>query len=323
MLSSLSSIADRNFVIAFLMPALLAGLALLWIFHDTGAAQDILTSLVHSDTFAALTLLAVGLWSAAVLLMILNTRLYRVLEGYELKFLTSWRKAKTVKIYDAKVKKKDATPANSAQREKLERELFTDYPQPQVLMPTRFGNLLRAAEAYSLRIYGVDSINSWLRLTALIPADFSRQIDSARAEADFFVNSAFLSGLIAIVALLRILRIAAMNPIPLFCDWWWLPVGVLAGMGASWLAYQLAVMCIRPWGDLVRSAFDLYLPTLAKQLGYELPATEAKRRAFWDDVNEMLINGVPMKPEKWILQPQPITQTTHITAVTIDKFEVK
>ena len=51
------------------------------------------------------------------------------------------------------------------------------------------------------------------------------------------------------------------------------------------------------WGDLVRSAFDLYLPNLAKQMGYTLPGTIEERRKFWSKMNSVFLynNAVPAK----------------------------
>jgi hypothetical protein len=56
---------------------------------------------------------------------------------------------------------------------------------------------------------------------------------------------------------------------------------------------------------LVMSAFDCYLPALAGQFGFELPATESKRRNFWTTFSQQLIyrrepNGKsPFRLEKW------------------------
>jgi hypothetical protein len=42
----------------------------------------------------------------------------------------------------------------------------------------------------------------------------------------------------------------------------------------------------------LRAVFDCYLPALAEQLRFELPATEAKRRRFWTTFSQQLIYGL-------------------------------
>jgi hypothetical protein len=53
------------------------------------------------------------------------------------------------------------------------------------------------------------------------------------------------------------------------------------------------------------SAFDCYLPTLARQLGFEPPTTDADRREFWTTFSQQLIyrrepdGETPFRIEKW------------------------
>jgi hypothetical protein len=50
---------------------------------------------------------------------------------------------------------------------------------------------------------------------------------------------------------------------------------------------------------LVKSAFDLYLPSLARTLGYKLPRTQKKRRKFWNAVSSMTLYFEPMDPTRY------------------------
>ncbi|AIP31934.1 hypothetical protein DR64_112 [Paraburkholderia xenovorans LB400] len=65
------------------------------------------------------------------------------------------------------------------------------------------------------------------------------------------------------------------------------------------LAYELAVSSAAQWGDVVKSAFDLYLPALAHQLGYELPDTLDQRFKFWEAVAKQFQFFQPLRPEDW------------------------
>jgi hypothetical protein len=79
----------------------------------------------------------------------------------------------------------------------------------------------------------------------------------------------------------------------------------LAGFSAAYLFYLWAVTRVPAWGELVMSAFDCYLPALAGQFGFELPATELEQRSFWISLSRQLIyrrepNGqLPFHLEAW------------------------
>jgi hypothetical protein len=135
-------------------------------------------------------------------------------------------------------------------------------------------------------------------------ASSSRAVADARAHVDFFVNSCFLSFIVALLAAFQVfagaadfLRAratsAAIDPSYFLI--------FAAACVVSWLAYESAVRMAVAWGDLVKSMFDVYLPALAKQLGYKLPETQEKRLEFWDQVNSMFLYREAVKPEDWPL----------------------
>ena len=74
---------------------------------------------------------------------------------------------------------------------------------------------------------------------------------------------------------------------------------LVGGIAVAWLAYEGAVWRAVAWGDLIKSAFDLYLPSLARTLGYTLPNTQEKRREFWKEFSMMALYFEPMDPAKY------------------------
>ena len=152
------------------------------------------------------------------------------------------------------------------------------------MLPTRFGNVIRSCETYPLKVYGVDSIPAWLRLIAVTPKDYQSLIDDARSQTDFFVNLFFIACVLTIVSGFRIVIDAAhvSQGLQLTSLQWLYPAVCFVSVAVAALAYRGALDRAEAWGDLVRGAFDLYLPALAKQLGYELPAKAAEREKFWD-----------------------------------------
>ena len=63
---------------------------------------------------------------------------------------------------------------------------------------------------------------------------------------------------------------------------------------------MFAIQLTYAWGDLVKAAFDCYLPALAERLGYKLPSTAKERKKFWQAVTDQAIYWVPLKPQKWL-----------------------
>jgi len=75
----------------------------------------------------------------------------------------------------------------------------------------------------------------------------------------------------------------------------WLPIAIVCAV-VFVLAYQLAASAIYGWGASVSAAFDCYLPALAKQLGYDLPSSDADRRKIWTDVSRHWLYGDSFTP---------------------------
>jgi hypothetical protein len=78
------------------------------------------------------------------------------------------------------------------------------YPHdPDLILPTRFGNVIHASETYSLNVYGVDAIPAWHRLAAVVLKDFAGQVDDARAEVNFWNNVWVVAILFTVLAAAR------------------------------------------------------------------------------------------------------------------------
>ena len=164
-------------------------------------------------------------------------------------------------------------------------------------MPTRFGNVIKAFETYSDRVYGLEGTIGWARLIGVIPASYASVTNDARAEVDFFVNYCALSGSVGLLALARCIGsfvtavAGAQCLIFLFSG--------LAALATAYASYRGAAERASAWGDTVKAAVDLYLPALAKQLGYELPNTGEERLAFWEAVNNQMLQNIPLDPARW------------------------
>src|SRR4029079_17509458 len=75
-----------------------------------------------------------------------------------------------------------------------------DFPDDEAsVLPTKFGNTIRAFEVYSRVVYGIESIYGWSRLLGVGPADYPEMMDNEKAQVDFWVNVWFESCLIVLV----------------------------------------------------------------------------------------------------------------------------
>lgn len=312
MFSSLPKLVDKNFVLGFLLPVLLAAFAALLLLHESAPSRVLYKALADKADFsAALALIAVAVWTVSVFLMLCNHTFYQCLEGYVGPFAVErWRK----KLEDEFVTQRNQldtdyaaiTAPNSTVSDAMRRDYFLRFRslaerfphEPHLVLPTRFGNIIRAFETYPLQVYGIDSIPAWIRMAAVIPKEFAALIDDSRAEVNFFVNTVVLATLLALVGLglfvwdgVSALTWAGTN--------WDYLLFAIAAFGVAGVAYHLAVDRAAAWGTFVKAAFDLYLPALAKQLGYKLPDTKDEREKFWDAVNSMLLYLQPLDPQKW------------------------
>lgn len=199
------------------------------------------------------------------------------------------------------------------------------------LLPTGFGNAIRAFEVYPGDVYGVNAIPIWLRLASVIPKNFTELIEDARAQVTCFMNITYISAIIGVSALVRICRYAdwtwAFNSrIPFWIGiqtllsgivYWWLQIAAIS-FAIAILASIWTTSRVSAWGGLVKSAFDCYLPSLIKQFGYLPPQTETERYAFWEEFSALVSYGQLMTEGRWRLDTETGKDATKTTAKTIE-----
>jgi hypothetical protein len=326
--ASLPKLADKNFVIGFLLPVLIAGFAGVLLFRDTQPIQAIYSIVLEEKTLSDLTVAVLGVWSAAVVLVLFNYQIYRLLEGYSGPLNQSaWieshqNRYDDLAAYLTRMYPQIFPPPGTASAE-VKREYFrrrltfnTKFPyRRDLVLPTHFGNAIRSFESYPHKVYGVDSIPVWPRLQAVLPKEVTAAIDDSRAQVDFFINVLVMTLLIGGAALVRlgiylhVVGYCSRGDVDAFAycgpnGWgdvgfrWELIVWVGGAIIAARICYKAAIARVIVWGTFVKSAFDLYLPDLAKQLGYDVPATNAERQNFWDAVGSMFLYAAPV-PDKW------------------------
>lgn len=155
----------------------------------------------------------------------------------------------------------------------LRTQLFYNYPlTEELIMPTRLGNTLRAAEEYSSIAYGMDSVFWWPRLWPLLPDTIRKDIDESSISLVALLNFTSLIVTVAIFGLYS-LRQAGL--------YWQAWLELLMGLTLAYISYGAAVLQAEDYGENIRAAIDLYRFSLLKALHQPLPKTHDDENIYW------------------------------------------
>jgi hypothetical protein len=147
------------------------------------------------------------------------------------------------------------------------------------ILPTAFGNIIRAFEAYPRVMYGLDEVFAWSRLLAVIPKDYHDKIDEVKTDVAFWMNVGGLSfGLI-----LEYVGIAIYSR-SLPAAWIAIPLLVLAGVSP-----YFACDAAQRWGEYVKAAFDVFTPQLRATLGLSTPKDRLEEKQQWARFSQAII----------------------------------
>jgi len=176
---------------AWALPSALAlGATWLFLLPQLGDSLGFCTDLANDKKDLVFFTLITG--ALAISLSSLSTLLYRVLEGYLFwpRWLQEWRS----KRQRARKKAFHAAVRGNGWRHNIALENLARYPMDdRQILPTRFGNAIRAFESYGKTRFNMDSQTLWHELVAVTPPYIQSEIDSAQSSVDFFVALFYLS----------------------------------------------------------------------------------------------------------------------------------
>jgi hypothetical protein len=251
---------------------------------DLGAISDKAADL--SATEGGLILLAI--LAVAVLLQPLQVGLVRLLEGYwgdskATKGLAERRKApqrerfrELASTAGAPMKAPDDPARADAVAAAAElRRLFPE--EESDLLPTRLGNVLRAAETRAGSPYGLEAIVVWPRLYPLLPDPVRGVVDDQRGQLDASARFCVVFAAAAVTSF----ALLVWHPV-----WLWVP---LACVVLAALAYRAAVGAALQYGESLRAAFDLHRFDLLSALHLPLPPDRTAEREQNRDLSDFLI----------------------------------
>jgi hypothetical protein len=291
-MSELNKILGRDFIIAFLLPALFLLVASFFLLKAAGLESSWLRFDLQ-EPLKDSTILALDAFVLGVFLQSVNRELFRLTEGYWwntiLTKLTVFQKKRfrelNQEIRVLKEKKEECQLQNTTFEEQLKynrlsEEAATKYPRREdLVLPTTFGNVVRAYEDYPRAVYGFESITGWSRMQGLISKQMSEVLSRTRSRVDMWLNFAFVAGLLMVEILLLTWKVETRSLIRL------LPFALIFMLFAYTRARSSAIR----YGEQVKAVFDIYLPQLAQKLGFVLGRDAAKNRKFWQAYSRLMV----------------------------------
>lgn len=275
--SAMGSLGDRldtKFLTAYALPAFIAMLGSLWIIEASSTDQRL--------SEAVMTLNSVQ-QAILVLLLLLATTMLAFLMQTLSRPIVSLVAGRTM----PKALRQRAIRRQRRSRERRRPEVGMIATgtellphDPEATAPTRFGNVVAAADDYPRLMYSMQTLYWWPRLLPLLPVEFQDQLRTVETPMRAMLNLgmvAFTLGAVAAAALALAGSqfVAAVMALAVGC--------ILAE-----LFYRAAVAQA---ADLVRAiwvAFDLYRAEILKQFGEEPPSDLDTERALWMALAERL-----------------------------------
>jgi hypothetical protein len=163
---------------------------------------------------------------------------------------------------------------------RIDRQLQYYPTDERDILPTRLGNILRAAERRPLDRYGLDAIIIWPRLWILLPDGVRADLQAAYSD----LNIAARVWLWSVLCLVWV-------PLYATCVWWWwlLPIVVIAT--ALYIYYGWLLETAINYSKLIDAVFDLYRVNLYQSLRWKLPANTLEDKVFGLEITKYLWRG--------------------------------
>lgn len=189
---------------------------------------------------------------------------------------------------------------------------YLDHNYPSSLsavMPTRFGNLLRAAEMYPKR-YGIDAVPLWSKLVSSLPADdaMMEKINEANNQCQFLLNGSLLGAIFSILCLIA----ASIEGLI-----WWTDKSINYGNGnlavfyillailsliVARFFYEASLYNVGQFGEMIRATYDLHRFQLLEAMHLELPPTLKDEKEIWLKLSHFVTGNMDYQPDEYRIE---------------------
>jgi hypothetical protein len=157
-------------------------------------------------------------------------------------------------------------------------------------MPTRLGNVLRAAEQRPSVKYGLDVAVTWPMLWLLLDKDTREEVANARSALNGSVT---------------LLLWAVLSLVWTALAWWVAPIAV----GVALAVYYVPVLSsAQVYGDLMGSVYDIRRTCLYDALRWPLPATPAGEQKDGRALTMYLWRGIAPVGARFLPEPPPVIE---------------
>jgi hypothetical protein len=308
-LSDVAGVFSRYFVVGFFLPAFFALVAL------SQTVKQLLPPVLTHKSMSGAEIAVVGGAALALGLSLLglNREIMRLYQGYPLRKLRS--RLLLTPLYDSLIERQegrfqqararagldgaasdaqqqvegaDAQEWAARQKRIAEWELDRRFPRRErespetsLLLPTTFGNTVRAFERHSFLRWGLDGVTASPHIALLLSDDEGDRLSDAEGNVAFFVNISLVSVVSAVVLAVDIVfhrpRLDLLFLI--------IPVVV------AFLSYRAAIPAAMAWGEVARACIDLHRLDLYTKLGLRVPANFADEKEMAKKLNHTLQTG--------------------------------
>jgi hypothetical protein len=165
------------------------------------------------------------------------------------------------------------------------RDLNFPHDDPNLLLPTSFGNALRAFERHSMTRWHLNSIGVWPHVEMLLTPQEAQVHADAKGDVAFFVNTSLVSVLAGIALIANAVWHGGDTSVyveALIC---------LSAVAVSAVAYLAAIGAAVQWGSAVRASIDLHRREVYEKLGLRQPTSFADERQIAYRLNALLLVG--------------------------------
>jgi hypothetical protein len=184
---------------------------------------------------------------------------------------------------------------------------FPPYP---LILPTRFGNILRASEVYPAYRYGIDAVPVFPRMIYVIPNEGMEKVDQANNQCLFLLNCSLLSVLFAIMCFFTSVYQAYLGflaytgesfflyfiPVDLPANFYiqrviiYLLLTIISAIIGRFF-YEASLVNVGQYGSMIRSIYDLYRFKLLEALKQQLPKKSTDEPDIWGKISEFFTLG--------------------------------
>jgi len=297
-LSDVAGVFSRYFIVGFFAPCFFVLIAL----SQTLTKSALPPVYVEAGNGARVAIIGGASILGGLVLLGLNYPILRLFEGYPLRGhwytriidvpLTAWQKRRLRKAREKTVAQDADQIAKNNATWRLGRKFGADDDK---VLPTGFGNAIRAFERHSKIRWGLNAIAAWpLIETQLSEQEVQTQSD-VKGDVAFFVNGALLAtvggfGLIADAAANRSLHSPEQ-------------VAYAVPFVISALLYWASVGAAIQWGEAVRASIDLHRRDIYQKVGLRTPVNFTdEREVVAPALNASLLRGVQI-PDDLAAEP--------------------